>query len=186
MRCLMHVLAMFSVLGAAPVASAEWRQELVLQDFMNRYVFPEELIGYDVAFPGTFPLAQVRFQESGRDMPYQAEQVRTTPDGNVLAARIHFRTSLDKRQLGTRRLTIGGLKEGSAAAKAGLLRGDVLISVNDQPVATQNDLRKALTTRRDVAAQFLVERDGQQVQCSVEPGPLGLTRMEEGYQASAF
>ena len=55
------------------------------------------------------------------------------------------------KQLGvpdTAGLAVGGVKDGSPAAEAGLRSGDVIVQVNQKPVATIAELRQALATRK--------------------------------------
>ena len=77
---------------------SNWSKTIELQDYMKRYVFPEELISYHIDFPGTFTEEELKLSENGNDLEYQLGQIEKDHEGRLLKARIYFRTGLDKGQ----------------------------------------------------------------------------------------
>lgn len=77
---------------------SSWTKTITLREYMKRYVFPEELISYEVDFPGTFPADRLKLTEDGKLKEYQLENVETGQQGNLVKAQVHFRTGLDKGQ----------------------------------------------------------------------------------------
>lgn len=56
---------------------------------------------------------------------------------------------------------VGEVSPDSAAAAAGILSGDRILSVDGEPVRYFSDLRRVLATRADAAVVIEIERDGQ-------------------------
>ncbi len=73
---------------------------------------------------------------------------------------------------------IGNLVEGEAGARAGLMRGDLVLAVNAQPVQDAQQLRQLIRDSLDaegkgLAARWLLERAGRQLELTVRPEPKG-------------
>lgn len=67
-------------------------------------------------------------------------------------------------------LLVSKVFEGSAAARAGLSAGDVLVRVGDSPLRNAADLRRALDSLKDKQAMLIVlYRDGRQRKFSIVP-----------------
>ncbi|HEV2852518.1 MAG TPA: RIP metalloprotease RseP [Thermoanaerobaculia bacterium] len=64
---------------------------------------------------------------------------------------------------------IGGVEEGSSAARAGLKRGDLILAVKGEPVDDWQDVGLALMGSPETAVPLTVRRDGQTLQASVTP-----------------
>lgn len=64
---------------------------------------------------------------------------------------------------------IGGVEEGSSAARAGLKRGDLILAVQGEPVDDWQDVGLALMGSPDRAVPLSIRRDGQVLQASVTP-----------------
>ena len=90
-------LCIVILLGAAPLASAAWSQRLELRDYLEEYVFPEQLVSFQLTFPPGTGTRHLRLREEGqgRDLPYQLTEV------GAAHARLHFRAGL---KLGERRV----------------------------------------------------------------------------------
>jgi len=75
------------------------------------------------------------------------------------------------RQLGAPELTgvlVRDVAEGSAAAKAGLRSGDVIVEVDRRPVQSVDDLRSAVRARANGAPLLLrVQREGTSLYVSI-------------------
>ena len=78
--------------------AASWSHEIVLQDYMRRYRFPEELIGYRIEFPGSFAPDRLHLREEDTEKEYQLTDVVTNERGHLTRARVLFRTPLEKGQ----------------------------------------------------------------------------------------
>jgi membrane-associated protease RseP (regulator of RpoE activity) len=65
--------------------------------------------------------------------------------------------------------TVGRVVAGSAAATAGIQRGDRFVAIDGTRVASWDDLRAAIETRGNQQATFTMVRDGQTVQIDATP-----------------
>ncbi len=79
---------------------------------------------------------------------------------------------------------IGAVEPGSPAAQAGFEAGDLVTSINGQPVSTFQDLQQATMLSTGLAMSFTVERAGTEKALTATPqiavvdqGPLGKRRM---------
>ena len=79
---------------------------------------------------------------------------------------------------------IGGVETGSVAERAGFLAGDLVRSINGEPVETFQDLQQATMLSTGLPMSFVVERAGGEVALNATPeiavvdqGPLGKRRM---------
>jgi len=73
------------------------------------------------------------------------------------------------------RVRVGEVLAGSAAATAGLLPGDLVLSYDEQRVFSPGELRDATSTgTADSATAVSVQRDGREMQVFVPRGPLGI------------
>jgi serine protease Do len=68
-----------------------------------------------------------------------------------------------------RGLVVDNVSPDSRAADAGIQQGDVIESVNRQPVNTINDLRAAIRKTADRPALLLINRKGSEVFVTVRP-----------------
>jgi serine protease Do len=70
-------------------------------------------------------------------------------------------------------VVIDSVVEGSPAAKAGIQKGDVIVSVNDQPVAAPQELtRRIVGTAPGTRVEVALVRKGKPLKLSVELGRL--------------
>ena len=69
----------------------------------------------------------------------------------------------------TSRVLISSVTPGGPAAQAGFQDGDILISGNDQPIHTYDELRVIVDANENKPVVFLVDRNGQQVELTVTP-----------------
>ncbi|PYM53756.1 MAG: hypothetical protein DMD79_25815, partial [Candidatus Rokuibacteriota bacterium] len=68
---------------------------------------------------------------------------------------------------------VEGVVEGSPAERAGMKKGDVIVAIGDQPVATPPDLtRRIAGTAPGTRVALTVVRDRKRVQLAVELGRL--------------
>lgn len=77
------------------LVKAEWNQTITLKNYLNDVKFREELISYDISFPGTFPKKYLKLREGSTIKEYQLSDVKENKDGNLLNATVWFRTGLD-------------------------------------------------------------------------------------------
>ncbi len=97
-RTVTFLIFITSLLLPSFAHSANWSQEIVLEDYMKRYAFPEQLISYEIDFPGTFSQDHLRLHEDGKNIDYQLNETETGREGHLDFARVQFRTSLNKGQ----------------------------------------------------------------------------------------
>lgn len=64
---------------------------------------------------------------------------------------------------------VGGVQDGSAAAAAGLLVGDRIVSIDGQLVTWFDDVRSIVRDRPGATLEFAVSRDGQDVVVTATP-----------------
>ncbi len=64
---------------------------------------------------------------------------------------------------------ITGVVEGSAAAEAGLLPGDRIVSVNGQQIVRFEELQRFIQLNLEQPIEMVVERDGQSVPLTAQP-----------------
>ncbi len=79
---------------------------------------------------------------------------------------------------------IGAVEAGSPAARAGFVAGDLVKSINGDPVETFQDLQQATMLSTGLPMSFVVERAGSEVRLTATPeiavvdqGPIGKRRM---------
>jgi len=73
------------------------------------------------------------------------------------------------------RVGVGEVIDGSAAAEAGLLPGDVIVAYDDQRVFSPGELRDATTTgNAGESTAVVVRRGGSEFRVDVPRGPLGI------------
>jgi regulator of sigma E protease len=69
----------------------------------------------------------------------------------------------------TNRVLVDSITPASPAAAAGFMSGDIFISGNGQPIANYEQLRVIVDGNAGKAVNFLVERDGKQVELMARP-----------------
>lgn len=67
------------------------------------------------------------------------------------------------------RVLVSSVTEGSPAAQAGFQAGDIFISGNGQPIHSYDDLRVVVDANENKPVNFLVDRNGGQVQLTATP-----------------
>lgn len=77
---------------------------------------------------------------------------------------------------------IGAVVEGSAAADAGLMAGDVILSIDGQPIEVFTDLQRAVVESGGRTLEFKIQRDGARLDVPIAPRPIG----GEGEQAAGY
>lgn len=90
-----------------------------------------------------------------------------------------------RRQLGTRRLAVAGLRPGSAAVDAGIKAGDIILRVNGKVINALSDLQSAFKNRATEPAKLVVQRGGEELEIDLGKGPPGLA-VSEVYEANVF
>ncbi|HEX8597901.1 MAG TPA: site-2 protease family protein [Chloroflexia bacterium] len=73
---------------------------------------------------------------------------------------------------------IGGVVENSPAERGGMQIGDVIVAVNSQPIANDNELRTASRSNLGKPTKYTVMRNGERVDLTVTPQgdpPLGIS-----------
>jgi regulator of sigma E protease len=75
------------------------------------------------------------------------------------------------------RVSVSSISEGSPAAQAGLQEGDIFISGNGKPIRNFDELRVIVDASQDKPVNFVVDRNGEQVELTATPR---LTQLEDG------
>ncbi len=75
-----------------------------------------------------------------------------------------------------------GLSPGSAALEAGLARGDVILSVDGEPVATFAELREIVGGSKGRALRLGVWRGGEEIEVTLRPKRVDLPLPEGGFE----
>jgi regulator of sigma E protease len=61
------------------------------------------------------------------------------------------------------------LVEGGAAEEAGILPGDIVLALDDQPIGNFNDLQRYVSVRSDVPIEVHLDRGGENISIEVTP-----------------
>jgi regulator of sigma E protease len=78
---------------------------------------------------------------------------------------------------------VGQVSPGSAAAQAGIMPGDVILSINGQPVRRFEDIQQAVRLNPGVKMTLVVKRDAQQLNLEATPTQTKMTdRFGNNYQ----
>lgn len=110
-----------------------------------------------------------------RDAERRAESAVPTDDGEPLGVAVSTVPELVRRNLGLQEgeaIMIQNVQPGSAAADAGLMRGDVVLSASGADIGSVDDLSRAWATARDEDRPLLlrINRGGNRLFIAVEPG----------------
>ncbi len=66
-------------------------------------------------------------------------------------------------------MTVASVLEGSAAAEAGVLPGDIIIEADGQAVANVEELKAITSPRAGQATAYVIDRDGERVELEITP-----------------
>lgn len=69
----------------------------------------------------------------------------------------------------TEPMTVGNVFEGTAAAEAGVLAGDVIVEANGEAVANVEELKAITSPRAGQATDYLIDRDGERLTLEITP-----------------
>ncbi|WP_199085611.1 RIP metalloprotease RseP [Bosea sp. ASV33] len=130
--------------------------------------------------PDDAAVSRMSAQERARSFPAQslperAAIVAAGPIANFLLAILIFAGSaffFGKQVLIPR---VDAVVAGSAAEKAGLKAGDIVIAIDGQKIASFSDMQRIVSTRPDERLEVSIERDGGTVTVPVTPS---LTEMK--------
>ena len=75
------------------------------------------------------------------------------------------------------RVQVSSVAEDGPAAQAGFEAGDIFVSGNGQPIGDFDQLREIVDANENKPVNFLIDRDGEQVELTATPR---LTRLEDG------
>lgn len=116
-----------------------------------------------------------------------SKRVRTAvllagPTANILLAFLAFTAAYKFAAPDFDRTTISAIAPGSPAEAAGLMPGDMILSVDGLPVAGYPTLQEAIAQRLDQSVRLTVDRDGQILTLELVPrsappegqGPIGI------------
>lgn len=90
------ILGLMLISSALTVAvDAAWSKTITLKNYLNDVKFREELLSYEIDFPGTFPKENLKLSEGSTVMEYQLSNVQEDGYGNLESATVWFRAGLD-------------------------------------------------------------------------------------------
>jgi len=75
-----------------------WSYTIELRDLMRRYIFPEELLSYNIEFPGTFKDTSLRLREGNVMREFQLDDIACDASGNLRKATVRFRAGIGRGQ----------------------------------------------------------------------------------------
>ena len=130
-------------------------------------------LGFAIPINTAQRISQQLIAQGKVEHPYLGVQMVTlTPDiKQRVNSKLGVNLALDKGIL------LIGVVPRSPAADAGLRAGDVIQSINNQPVTTIEDLQKLVESSKiGVPLQLQLQRNGQTVQVAVKPAPLPVQR----------
>lgn len=64
---------------------------------------------------------------------------------------------------------IGEVVEGTPAAQAGLLPGDIVLKIGDVTISRFEEIRREVSTAREEALTFIIDRNGEKIEKAVTP-----------------
>lgn len=115
--------------------------------------------------------------------PVRATVLLAGPAANVFLAFVAFAAAFKFAAPDPNRVMITGVVAGSPAESAGMLRGDIITSVADEPVSGFESLQTAIAARLGQPVALEVDRKGQSLTVELTPrasppegeGPVGIT-----------
>lgn len=138
----------------------------------------------DEAGVAAMPPAERALTLAGQPLRNRAAIVAAGPIANFILAFVIFTALFMVFGRFEHAARIGGVEAGSAAARAGFQAGDLVKSINGEPIATFQDLQQATMLSTGLPMTFVVERAGGEAQLVATPeiavvdqGPLGKRRM---------
>ncbi|MBV8473108.1 MAG: RIP metalloprotease [Hyphomicrobiales bacterium] len=121
---------------------------------------------------------------AGQPLRNRAAVVAAGPIANFILAFVIFTAMFMAFGRAEHSARIGGVEAGSPAAQAGFQPGDVIKSINGQPVSSFQDLQQATMLSTGLPMTFVVTRAGGDKELTATPqiavvdqGPLGKRRM---------
>ncbi len=88
------------ILPSLAGAQSSWSTRFVLKDYLQEYVFPEQIVSYPISCPsGAVRRENLRLREEGAaaGLPFQLSEIVET-NGSLTRAKVSFRASLAKGQ----------------------------------------------------------------------------------------
>lgn len=129
-------------------------------------------LGFAIPINTAQRIAQELIAKGKVDHPYLGIQMATlTPEIRERISKLGINLATDKGVL------LIAVIARSPAANAGLREGDVIVSINNQPVTDVEQVQKLVENSRiGIPLQIQVQRDGQNLQVAVRPAPLPVQR----------
>jgi len=131
-------------------------------------------LGFAIPINTVQKIAQQLITQGRADHPYLGIEMSTlTPE---LKQRINSQTTDHPLNISADQgILLIGIVPNSPASLAGLQRGDILQSINNQPVTRVEEVQKLVENSKiGVALLLQVERDRQIIQLAVKPAPLSV------------
>ncbi|WP_040948708.1 RIP metalloprotease RseP [Gorillibacterium massiliense] len=114
-------------------------------------------------------IAPLNRQYGGKTVGQRALTIFAGPVMNVILAFVLFLIFAFMSGIPTQ-VKLGDVQDNSPAAKAGLLKGDIIYSANGEAIGTDADkLIKIIQGSPDAPVQFMIERGSEQLQKAVQP-----------------
>ena len=64
---------------------------------------------------------------------------------------------------------VGGFSEVSPAKEAGMMEGDIILSIQGQPISCWDDLKGLIQDSKNIPMHFIVQRGDQQIEINITP-----------------
>jgi regulator of sigma E protease len=64
---------------------------------------------------------------------------------------------------------VGGFSEVSPAKEAGMIEGDIILSIQGQPISCWDDLKGLIQDSKNIPKHFIVQRGDQQIEMNITP-----------------
>ena len=138
-------------------------------------------LGGFVKFAGTLPSEDVPDHFKGREMYKSSVLARSLtilagPAANLMLAAVIY-SFHGYQGVEHPPAQIGMIMPGGGAEKGGLMVGDIIKTIDGEPVAHWNDLRSSISRSPDKALNVTVLRDQKSVDLQLTPEPVGRDEM---------
>ena len=138
----------------------------------------------EAAYVAALPVEERRLTLAGQPLRNRAAIVAAGPIANFILAFVIFTGLFMGFGRVEHSARIGAVEADSPAARAGFAAGDLVKSIDGEPIATFQDLQQATMLSTGLPMTFVVVRDGGDKQiiatpeiAAVDQGPLGKRRM---------
>ncbi len=157
------------LIGRTDELGTRWKIcAIPLGGYVKFYGDQDAASGMQAPLEGLSPEEKAR-TFSGASLGRRAATVAAGPISNFLLAILIFASLFSIYGRPVADPVVAEFTEGSAAEKAGIQRGDLLLSIDGHPVSTFEDVRRYVSVRPDVSIIVTVKRGTETVNVPVTP-----------------